>query len=136
MWSSKVKPHLKRNAVAYAIFVVAMLGGIIALAISSFLFPKKQEPAEAESKISAPTVDEALTTLRRASPNALQICWDSGVDGYLYQFEDKGTLKWWYVKNRQMWKSENGTWMSKPVEDSEWVLISPDATGLKCSVKQ
>jgi hypothetical protein len=83
-----------------------------------------------------PTTDEALKALRRVSPNALQICFDGGVGGYLFQFEEEGQLKWWFVNIRPMWKSQNGTWLTKTIADNEWVQVGADVTGLTCDIKQ
>ncbi len=137
MWTSTLKPHLKRNAVSYVLFFTAFFGGIGALGFKALFLDSKVEETSKTDESPKLSAEEALTALRRVSQNALQICYDSGVKGFLLQYDQDGEMKWWFIKeDRGFWRSENGTWMTKPIEENEWVQIGPDTTGLKCNVKQ
>lgn len=131
MWSRALN-FLKTNRGLHifgAVFLTIVGGSAIIFSLSGS--PKKEvEPS--------PTAEEALKALRRVSPHALQICYDSGLGGggYLFQFEEEGVQKWWFVALRPMWRSENGTWLTKTIGDSEWVQVGADVTGLKCDIKQ
>lgn len=83
-----------------------------------------------------PTAHQAITAIMRVSPKALQVCYDDGVKGYLAQFDIDGTAQWRYTQHRKMWKSENGTWMTTTINDSEWAHVGPDVTGLTCNTRQ
>ena len=138
MQFSSIKQHFSTNAVTYKVFVTAIVFFISAICLILVIasFTQKESKQDVKSITTQPTVDEALAALRRVSPNALQICYDSGVGGYLFQFEEQGTLKWWFINYRQMWKSQNGTWLTNIITDNEWVQVGADVTGLICDIKQ
>lgn len=136
MWLSTVKSHTKRNAVLYVILVTAFLGGLLALSIAHMVSGKHPKQIKTYIEDEIPTVDQAISAIMRVSPKALQVCYDEGVTGYLLQFEVDGTTQWRYTKHREMWKSENGTWMTTVINDTEWAVVGPDVTGLTCNTIQ
>ena len=132
MWPRSMKFDL-RTVAAAGLAVTLMSAGAVAI-----LWPSKQEVAKTATAPETPkiTEDEALVALRRVSANALQICVDSVLEGYLFQFEQDGEIKWWFTKYRSFWRSQNGTWLTTPIAANEWVQVGADTTGLKCNIKQ
>lgn len=103
---------------------------------------KRSEPAPdtVVDAIAGPTTEEGLSAMLRSHPHALNICYDSVIDGYFLHYKeavagaepDDDFHGWYLLQNMRFYKLSNRSWFTTEQPESRYIRVYPDTSGLQC----
>jgi hypothetical protein len=109
--------------------------------------PKKQPTPAITATVpdvaaSVITSEEAMVAVMRGHPHSIQVCYDTGLNGYFLQYPprkegatDDVMYGWYFLQKVQYFRASNNTWFIANQPEVNYASVYPDVAGLPCKMQ-